>query len=370
MNNLQEKLKRLESQGRLRDLNLPLGVDLTSNDYLGMAAHPALRNAAIEFLQKGGDIGAAGSRLLRGHTQAHADLEGYAAAFFAAEKTLYFSSGFQANAALFQALPERHDTIIFDALIHASAREGIQNALAQHIRVEHNDLEGFETALKTTKGQKWIAVESVYSMDGDFAPLSELYDLACRYDAILIVDEAHGSGIYGKGGRGLSADIISVHGYERIITLHTCGKAIGVAGGLVCANAAVIHTLINTARAFIYSTAPLPLQAFLVQKSLEILGSAEGDARREKLFVHCQTAQKLFGGAGSPIVPIIIGEDDQAVQIAKILQHNGFDIRAIRPPTVPEATARLRLSLSSQMQDNTLENFAACLLPLLRREAA
>jgi 8-amino-7-oxononanoate synthase len=370
MKQLSERLKRLESRGRLRALNLPLGIDLTSNDYLGMAAHPALRDAAIEFLQKGGDIGAAGSRLLRGHTKAHADLEDYAAVFFAAEKTLYFSSGFQANAALFQALPARGDTIIFDALIHASAREGIQNSLAQHIRVAHNDLEGFEAALKKAKGQKWIAVESVYSMDGDFAPLADLYDLACRYDAMLIVDEAHASGVYGAGGRGMSANLIAAHGYERIITLHTCGKAIGVAGGLVCSNAAVIDTLINSARGFIYSTAPLPLQAFLVQKSLEILGDAEGDRLREKLFVQCRQAQNLFGGAGSPIVPIIIGDDTAAIFVAKNLQQKGYDVRAIRPPTVPEGTARLRVSLSAALAENTLENFAAVLTPLLQGQAA
>jgi 8-amino-7-oxononanoate synthase len=370
MKSLNEKLKRLESRGRLRALNLPLGIDLTSNDYLRMAAHPALRNAAIEFLQSSGDIGAAGSRLLRGHTQAHADLEAYAARFFAAEKTLYFSSGFQANAALFQALPARGDTIIFDALIHASAREGIQNALAQHIRIAHNDIEAFEAALKTAKGQKWIAVESVYSMDGDFAPLSELYDLACRYDAVLIIDEAHATGIYGESGRGLSANLIAADGYERIITLHTCGKAIGVAGGLVCSNAAVIDTLINGARGFIYSTAPLPLQAFLVQKSLEILSGAEGDRLREKLFARCRQAQKLFGGAGSQIVPIIIGDDMAAIFVAQNLQQKGYDVRAIRPPTVPEDTARLRLSLSAALEEKTLENFAAVLTPLLQKEAA
>lgn len=390
MKSLNEKLKRLESRGRLRALNLPLGIDLTSNDYLGMAAHPALRDAAIEFLQQGGDIGAAGSRLLRGHTKAHADLEDYAAGFFAAEKTLYFSSGFQANAVLFQALPARGDTIIFDALIHASAREGIQNSLAQQIRIAHNDIEAFEAALKAAKGQKWIAVESVYSMDGDFAPLAELYELACRYDAILIIDEAHASGVYGAGGRGLAYDLIfspspsiplpagrgkhvsAGRGIfpDNLITLHTCGKAIGVAGGLVCSNASVIDMLINTARGFIYSTAPMPLQAFLVQKSLEILGGAEGDRLREKLFVQCRQAQNLFGGAGSPIVPIIIGDDTAAIFVAQNLQQNGYDVRAIRPPTVPEGTARLRVSLSAVLAENTLENFAAALTPLLQGQAA
>lgn len=370
MKSLNEKLRQLEARGRLRSLNLPAGIDLTSNDYLGMACCDDLRAAAVRFLQEGGDIGAAGSRLLRGHTQSHADLEDFAAAFFKAPRALYFSSGFQANCALFQTLPERHDTIIFDGLIHASAREGIQNSLAVHVRVPHNDLAAYEEALKKADGQKWIAVESVYSMDGDFAPLEKLYALAEDYDAVLVIDEAHGSGIYGAQGRGCSAEIIARYGMDRIITLHTCGKAIGVAGGLVCASSSVIDTLINSARGFIYSTAPLPLQAFLVQKSLEILSGTEGDASRQKLFVLNATAQKLFGGAGSQVVPILVGADHKAVEVAEALQAAGYDIRAIRPPTVPEGTARLRLSLSTALDEETLKKFATALAPLLQERAA
>ena len=370
MKKFQDTLKQLKEKGRLRSLSLPAGIDLTSNDYLGLAGSDILREAAIGFLQNGGEIGAGGSRLLRGHTAAHAGLEDFASDYFKAPKCLYFATGFQANSAIFQALPGRHDTIIFDEFVHASAREGIQNSHARHIKAKHNDLTSFEDALKKAEGQKWIAVESVYSMDGDVAPLSELYKLAEQYDAFLIIDEAHGTGVMGSNGKGVSEELIAAHGYERIITLHTCGKAIGAAGGLICASEDIIDTLINTARGFIYSTAPMPLQAHLVQTSLEWIASEEGQTARAKLKTLSLKVQKLFEGPGTHIVPIILGSDDQAVEIASALQAKGYDIRAIRPPTVPEGTARLRLSLSAALEEKTLENFAADVQLLLHREAA
>ena len=363
MKKFQTKLKQLKDKNRFRSLSLPAGIDLTSNDYLGLAGHSQLRAAAIQFLQGGGVIGAGGSRLLRGHTKAHADLEDFAADYFVAPKCLYFSTGFQANSTIFQTLPSRHDAIIFDEYIHASAREGIQNSYAQHKRVTHNDMEAYEEALQSVKaqqkGQIWIAVESVYSMDGDIAPLYELYVLAEKYDAILVIDEAHGTGVFGPTGKGVSEELIAAHGYERIITLHTCGKAMGVAGGLICGSEEVIDMMINAARGFIYSTASLPLQAFLVQKALELIASEEGQWRREKLNRLCKKAQQFFGGPGAHIVPIIIGDDDECLDIAKILQQKGYDIRAIRPPTVAEGTARLRLSLSADLDEAVLEQFAA-----------
>jgi len=388
LNIFQDKLDGLKAKGRYRSLALPRGVDLTSNDYLGLADSDALREAAIAYLQNGGDIGAGGSRLLRGHCAEHAALEAYAAKFFAAPKTLYFSSGFQANATLFQTLCGRHDTIIFDEFVHASAREGIQNSNAQHLKVQHNDVNAFEDACKRAKGRIWIAVESVYSMDGDIAPLDDLYTLAEKYDAMLVIDEAHGSGVMGAKGKGLAYDLYSSSlrakrsnpssvltdsagdglprrcaprndGFpDNLITLHTCGKAMGVAGGLMCASSDVIEMMVNAARGFIYSTAPMPLQAHLVKKALEIVGSDDGGARRERLLALAKKAQQLFEGEGTHIVPIVIGDDDSCVHIAQMLQERGWDIRAIRPPTVPEGTARLRLSLSANLDAELLMNFA------------
>ncbi len=359
MNRFQTKLKRLESQNRLRSLNLAQGIDLTSNDYLGMRGHSALRAAAIEALEAGMDIGSGGSRLLRGHTDAHAALEDYAADYFGFEKALYFATGFQANGAVFQALPNRHDVIIYDEFIHASAREAIHYSPARSIKIRHNDLNAFEDALqnekskKSTEGMIWVAVESVYSMDGDFAPITELQLLCHQYDAYCIVDEAHATGVY-EPVRG-----------ENVVSIHTCGKAVGVAGGLVCASNEMISMLINTARGFIYSTAPMPLQAYLTQKSLEILASEEGDARRDRLNSRVQ-----FMKANSQIVPVILGDDARAAQVAAALQREGFDVRAIRPPTVPEGTARLRISLSSELSEKDLKDFSDCLGNILEGKIA
>lgn len=371
-----KKLEALKSQNRYRSLALPGSIDLTSNDYLGMRAHPILRAAALEAIESGIDMGAGGSRLLRGHTDHHAALEDYAASYFEAERALYFASGFQANYALFTTLPTRHDTIIFDSLLHASARDGIAASHAKSIKVLHNDLEAFEDALKkaraNTKGQIWLAIESLYSMDGDFAPVKKLHDLSLKYDAILIVDEAHATGVWGTGGKGLAAALPQ----DNIITLHTCGKAIGVAGGLICAPTSVIDYMINAARPFIYSTAPPPLQALLTQKSLEILASAEGDDRRVELqkrlgFMRSDHVMNgAFANTPSQILPIMIGDDAKALEIAAALQEAGYDIRAIRPPTVPEGTARLRLSLSTDLEEKTLLQFSDILTSLLRKEAA
>lgn len=372
MGKFRKTLDSLKAQGRYRSLALPDGIDLTSNDYLGMAAHPALRGVAIDALEGGIDLGAAGSRLLRGHTWAHESLEAYAAEYFGAERALYFSSGFQANLALFTSLA-RHDAVIYDSLIHASVRDGLQAGCARAVKFAHNDLNDLEEKIRLVRDQAqsvFIAVESVYSMDGDGAPLAEMMALARRFDAVMIVDEAHASGIYGARGRGLCREIIQAQGYENLITLHTCGKAIGVAGGLVCATAEVVDYLVNCARPFIYSTAPMPLQALLVQKSLEILDTEDGQARRERLFAVCARAKGLLGGPGTQIVPVILGGDERAVAVARALQDERFDVRAIRPPSVPEGTARLRVSLSSQLAPDDLERFASLLRPYLEEEKA
>jgi 8-amino-7-oxononanoate synthase len=371
MKKFQEKLGQLEERGRLRSLNLPAGIDLTSNDYLGLRGHPALRRAAMDAIGAGIDLGAGGSRLLRGHQSAHENLEIFAAGFFNAEKTLYFSSGYQANFALFTTLPSRHDVILYDSLIHASARDGINASHAKSLRIPHNDLDAYETALKRLNEGKndrrvWLAVESVYSMDGDMAPLRELGALCRRYDAMLVVDEAHATGVLGYEGRGLSFGMP----HHNRITLHTCGKALGVAGGLVCAPGVLIDYMINAARPFIFSTAPPPLQALLTHEALKLAQGREGQSRREKLAALCKTAQKLFGGHGTHIVPIILGEDRRAVAVAEHLQGKGYDIRAIRPPSVAEGTARLRLSLSAALDEDDLHRFAAHLKPQMERRAA
>jgi 8-amino-7-oxononanoate synthase len=354
------ELGRLKAMGRYRALKLPMGIDLSSNDYLGLADHPALRQAGIEALQNGLEIGASASRLLRGNRQAHEVLEAFAADYFDCPRTLFFASGYQANFALITALVQRDDRVVFDALCHASMRDGIYAVRCPAVKVAHNDPEAFEAALRQPRpaGQSlWILVESVYSMDGDLAPVRELLALAERYDAMLIVDEAHGTGVCGVSGRGVTEGLR----HERLIVLHTCGKALGVAGALVCASAPIVDFLINTARPFVYSTAPMPLQAVLVQRALQLV--QEEPQRRERLAALKVHAARCLDGVTvtSQIVPLFIGGDRAAVALADALQAEGFDIRAIRPPTVPDGTARLRLSLHVGLTAEKLTDFGRAL---------
>jgi 8-amino-7-oxononanoate synthase len=362
--NLVPELEQLKALGRYRSLTLPAGIDFSSNDYVGLSCHPELRRAAMEALEGGIEIGATGSRLLRGHRPAHEQLEAFAAEYFGCARSLFFTSGFQANYALITTLIERHDEAVYDALCHASMREGLHAARCRTVKVPHNDLSAFEEALQRPRAagtSRWILAESVYSMDGDIAPLQGLLALAERYDAMLIVDEAHATGVLGASGRGGTEGLA----HERLITVHTCGKALGVAGALVCAGEYTIEYLINAARPFLYSTAPMPLQALLVKRALELVRD-EPERRAQLSRITSHAAQCLPGvRVPSHIVPIIIGEDGAALRIAQALRAGGFDIRAIRPPTVPEGTARLRLSLHVGLTAQDIENFSAAVLPLL-----
>jgi 8-amino-7-oxononanoate synthase len=331
----------------------------------------------IAALSGDAPVGAGGSRLLRGHHHAHADLERFAAAFFGCEKALYFATGFVANYALFTGLVHRHDAVVFDELIHASAKEGIHASRARRFKARHNDAAAFADGLKRARAagarQLWLACEAVYSMDGDLAPLDDLIGLARSHDAMLIVDEAHATGIFGARGRGLGEDRYD----DRLISLHTCGKALGVAGALVCAAAAVVDYLVNTARPFIYSTAPPPAVAAGVQCAL---GLVEAEPwRRARLIENAAFARARLGGiagavvpdaAASQIIPVILGSEARALAVARHLQERGYDVRAIRPPTVPAGTARLRVSLSVERTRAEIEGLAGALGDVLRREAA
>ncbi|SDP31085.1 8-amino-7-oxononanoate synthase [Phyllobacterium sp. OV277] len=354
-------LNGLERKGRLRTLVPCNGVDFTSNDYLGFAGSPRIAAAIAAALERGVPAGSGGSRLLRGNHPEHEALEYEASAFFGVEKMLYFSSGYAANAALFSTLPQRDDLIVYDAFIHTSAREGVTASRAQSVMIRHNDLGNFESALRQWrmaggKGHAWIAVESLYSMDGDRAPLADLMALADRYESFLVVDEAHATGVFGSEGRGLARGL---EGRDNIILLHTCGKALGVSGALVGGSKVLCDYLVNRARAFIYSTAPSPLMATGVREALKML--ADEPQRRlglQKLFTFANTQlAATFGmeGSGSQILPILIGDNARATRVARRLQAGGFDIRAIRPPTVPEGTARLRIAITLNVDQYEIE---------------
>src|SRR5712671_1327616 len=358
-------MERLKRAHRLRELALPQGIDFSSNDYLGLSRHPALREAVIEAIEQDGVVGAGGSRLLRGHHPAHARLEDFAAAFFDSDKALFFGSGFLANFAVFTTLLERHDAVIFDEHIHASVKEGIHASPAARYRARHNDSESFIACIRRAreKGARrlFIAVESVYSMDGDLAPLSELHGIARNSDAIMVVDEAHATGVFGARGRGLGENFQN----ENWISVHTCGKALGVAGALVCASAEIIDYLVNKARPFIYSTAPPPFLAAAVQRSLRLVD--EEPWRRMRVLKLAEFAQDKLRPqepahvTGSQIIPVHIGEEGRTLKTARALQDAGFDVRAIRPPTVPDGTSRLRVSIHADRSEAEILGLADAL---------
>jgi 8-amino-7-oxononanoate synthase len=340
-------LANLKRQDQLRMLAPRIGADFSSNDYIGLAASPKLKRAIAAALERGVPVGSGGSRLLRGNHPEHEALEAEAATFFGTQSALYFSSGFAANVALLATLPQRGDLVVYDA----SSHEGLRLCRAEARPARHNDAEAIEAVIGDWwagggTGRVWIALESLYSMDGDKAALADIATVADRHDAILIIDEAHATGVFGPKGSGLAAELRSK---ENIISLHTCGKALGCEGALVTASRAVKDHLINRARGFVFSTAPSPLMASAVRAALDLLQS-EPDRRADLAALCAQASIRLSKHLASPaqsqIIPIIIGDDRRTMEVAASLQQAGFDVRGIRPPTVPAGTSRLRISIT------------------------
>jgi 8-amino-7-oxononanoate synthase len=368
------KLAGLHRKSRLRALAPRQGIDFTSNDYLGLADAPRLKAAITDAIERGVPVGAGGSRLLRGNHPEHEALETEAAVFFGAERAIYFGSGFAANVALFSALPLRDDLVLYDALIHASVHDGIAAGKAKAVAVPHNQVEAFEREINRWrqaggKGRPWIAVESLYSMDGDRAPVAALADLAGRHGGFLVVDEAHATGVFGPGGRGLAAEL---EGRGNVVALHTCGKALGLSGALISLPAVLADYLTNRARGFIYSTAPSPLMAAAVREALRIV--ADEPWRRIRLeelinFASEQLRSRLgVTPGGSQILPVMIGDNARALKIATRMRDGGFDVRAIRPPTVPEGTARLRISITLNVEESQIADMVGLLAFAMEEE--
>src|ERR1700684_205989 len=368
-------LRELADRGRLRSLRERSGIDFTSNDYLGLAESAELRLAAADAVARGVPVGSGGSRLLRGNHPEHEALETEAAGYFGAETALYFGGGYVANFAIFSTLPQTGDLVIHDELIHASVHEGLRRGRADFVPVPHNNIDAFDAAIVRWrkaggKGRPWLSVESLYSMDGDSPNLVELLAGADRHEAMLVIDEAHATAVLGPQGRGLAA---AFEGRENVITLHTCGKALGTAGGFILAPKVIRDFLVNRARPFIFATAPSPLTAAITRAALEL--SRSNPARRERLgrlvrFLGDELRRQCrIEPSGSQIIPVIIGSDRAAVALAASLQHRGYDIRAIRPPTVPEGTARLRIALTLNVDEPTVAGLFAALSEDLRKAA-
>ena len=351
-------LQSLKQDDRLRSLRPRTGIDFSSNDYLALASAPRMRRAVSAAVEAGTPIGAGGSRLLRGNCAEHESLEAEAAGFFGAEAAIFFGSGYVANFAVLTTLPQRGDLLVLDQLVHASIHEGARAGRAEFRESRHNDPNSVEATIQQWRtqggtGRVWVVVESLYSMDGDFAPLDELVAIADRHDAFLMVDEAHATGVYGEQGRGLTTPY---EGHENLIAVHTCGKALGAAGALVTTTRVLRDFMVNRCRPFIFSTAPSPLMAVAVQEALLIL--REEPERRHRLtnliaFAHREIGRRRgWQLSGSQIVPYIVGDNARAMALASALQARGFDIRGIRPPTVPAGTARLRISLTNNVGED------------------
>jgi len=327
-------------------------VAFASNDYLGLANHPAVVAAARDAAARWG-VGAGASHLLSGHFAPHADLEDELAAFVApcpGARALTFSTGYLANLAILTALAGRGDAVFADRLDHACLNDGALLSRATLVRYPHGDTAALRGRLAaSTARRKLIATDAVFSMDGDVAPLPELHALAEEFDAWLVIDDAHGFGVLGDG-RGTLAHCRLAS--ERIVYMGTLGKAAGAAGAFVAAHPAVVETLIQTARPYIYSTAAPPLLAAALRAALVVIRDDAGrrDHLRSLIARFRARTERLpwtLLPSATAIQPLVIGTNAAAVALADALWERGFWVPAIRPPTVPVGTARLRVSLTA-----------------------
>ena len=378
---LAHQLAQLESDGlrrRRRTLETSCGplaradgrelISFCSNDYLGLASDPALIEAASAGARTWG-VGSGASHLVSGHLLPHEALELQLAAFTGFPKALLLSTGFMANLAIVPTLVGRGDAVFADKLNHASLIDAVQLSRAESQRYPHGDLAVLERMLgASTAKRKLILTDAVFSMDGDLAPLPELLELAERFDAWLVIDDAHGFGVLGPQGRGALAHFALPHA-ERIIYMGTLGKAAGASGAFVAGSATVIEWLLQRARTYIFTTGSSPIIACALLASLDLI--EHGDERR----THLQrlTAQLRDGLANtrwqlvpSPtaIQPIIIGDNHEALRVANALFERGLWVPAIRPPTVPKGTARLRVSLTAARTNEQVEQLVLALREL------
>ncbi|HCK79962.1 MAG TPA: 8-amino-7-oxononanoate synthase [Candidatus Competibacter sp.] len=360
---------------RRRTLDAPCGPDAVvdgrrvvafcSNDYLGLATHPAMVAAVRDAAERWG-VGSGASHVVSGHLRPHEELEERLAAFVGRERALYFTAGYLANLAIVPALVERHDAVFADRLNHASLIDAVLLARAEHVRYPHNDVGALAARLAQSRARrKLILTDAVFSMDGDLAPLPDLFDLAERFDAWLVVDDAHGFGVLGPYGRGSVAHF-GLPPSPRLIVMGTLGKAAGVSGAFVAGDRRVIDWLMQRARPYIFTTAASPLLAAALSVSLDLV--ERGEERRARLR---RLIERLRSGLlGLPwrsppsptaIQPLLIGGNEDAVRLSERLFSQGLWVPAIRPPTVPAGTARLRISLSAAHGDGQIDALIAAL---------
>lgn len=377
---LAEQLRKREQQGLRRTRQIvgsPQASHVTidgcdylafsSNDYLGLANHPELIASACDGARLYG-IGAGASHLINGHSAAHHDLEAALAAFTEFPQALLFSTGYMANIGMVTALAGREDAVFADKLNHASLNDAALLSRAQFIRYPHCDLAALEQRLATVQARRKLVIsDAVFSMEGDIAPVRRLIALCERYHAWLLLDDAHGFGVLGEQGRGSLFLSKNAHSHSpNLVYMATLGKAAGVFGAFVAAQPEVIETLIQSARSYIYTTATPPLLAHALLTSVRLIEQDEWrrEALRRNIAQLNQGLQsspwKLLPSV-TPIQPLLIGDSVEAVRISQGLRERGMLVPAIRPPTVPQGTARLRISLSAAHQPDDIQRLVRAL---------
>jgi 8-amino-7-oxononanoate synthase len=379
---LYRQLRRLDSPQSPRvDIDGKTLLNFSSNDYLGLANDPAIKEAAIEAVKKFG-AGSGASRLISGSLAPHHELDETLAAFKGTEAALAFSTGYAAAIGTICALLGKDDILIIDKLVHASIVDGARLSGAKLRVFSHNDLNELEDILKwtvhvqsskskTQSRQVLIVTESIFSMDGDSAPLREMVELKNKYGAWLMVDEAHATGLYGKHRRGLAEELGVGTNIE--VQMGTLGKALGASGGYICGSRELIDFLINRARSFIFSTAPVPAAAATATAAIRFVQSEAGAARKKLLWQRVDEFHSAFEGSAPPfqsaIIPIIIGEETKAVETAAALLKKNIFVPAIRYPTVARGKARLRLTLTASHEPSDISQLANALKQLVNRKS-
>lgn len=345
---LEEKLNRRKQEGSLRSLKKHEDlIDFSSNDYLGFAKSRELFEQIAQRVPKSKFLnGASGSRLISGNSAETERLEQRLAHFFKAPAALLFNSGYAANQSVLSSVPQKDDVIFYDELAHACIKDGARLSLAKHYSFHHNDLDDLAGKITRIKASRaFIAVESIYSMDGDTCPLVQLVDFANKLDAVIILDEAHSTGVVGDLGSGYAA---SLNLHDKIdIRIHTFGKAMGVHGACVVGSSALTEYLINFARPFIYTTALPPHSVQSIESSLDFIikNSERIDQLHQNIKLYKEKIKRE--STDSSIQTFIVGGNEPTIKASKKLFYEGFDVRPILAPTVPKGSERLRICLHS-----------------------
>ena len=371
LNRWSATLDELRGQGRYRSFRLPVGLDFTSNDYLGYST--ISRDAESSERSAGANWSGTSSRLLRGHHAIWDEVESMLAEWHGAEAVLMMTSGYNANEGLIATIAEPGDWVAADELSHACIVDGLRLARPRKFLFRHNDLNHLEDGLKAEAAKRpadremFIVTESLFSMDGDTAPLAEIVELAERYGAHVVVDEAHSTGCFGPRGSGLvDQPLAGSRLRDRVLaSIHTGGKALGLHGAYICGSKLLKEYLINRCRHLIFTTAlPAAIGAWWRER-IPLLQA--DDASRTLLHLNAAIFRSRLAeyGIAPPgshfVVPVIVGQDEPAVRAARLLQEWGYDVRAIRPPSVPQGTCRLRISVHANHDPLVLIELADCI---------